>query len=253
MSRAMIVRQIGLGQSMVDAWKAVGGWFPKRERSITSKLDLMVDQYGEDGYIFNLGDMGFTPSDEELETRGIDPARYYNRPSTVRPLTRPGSTRRLIGDLMPGDPRDWHNWGSQFDIWVKAPGQAGQGKTRMRRWANDLPEIPADWDMQFHVEGREFRVVTVGTKVVQVSERFGPNGDRSYEWVGVRNAEPAVKDIARLAASKLADDKTIIGWDIVHGDRTFVFEGNTCPGTNEALARRIFDQVKGISYANSHS
>lgn len=253
MSRTMIVRTIGLGRSMVNAWKEVGGWFPKRERSVSSKLDLMADNYGTDGYIFNFGDMGFTPSDAELEARGIDPDRYYNRPHIVRPLARPGSARRVVGHLMPKDPRTMEP-DSWVTAWVKAPGQGGQGKTKIEGFVRHLPEIPADWDIQVHVTGTEFRVVTVGAAVVQVNERSGPNGAREYEWVGVRNADSDVKAVARAAARALGDERTIIGWDLIANDQqVLLFEGNTCPGTNDALARRIFDYVKGDSYADSHS
>lgn len=249
----MIVRQLTLADSMVQAWKDVGGWFPKRERSVHSKLDLMVRSYDANSPIINLGDMGFNPSDLDLEVRGINPDKYYNRPEVVRPLVRPGTARRLLDEFMPSDPRASGMMGISH-AWIKAPGQAGQGKTKIPVYSpNDLPEIPADWDMQVHVEGQEYRVVTVGTKVVQVNERYGENGSREYTWVGVRNSPGPVKTIAREAARRLEDERTIIGWDVIHGDRTYIFEGNTCPGTNNALAERIINQVNGVAYANSHS
>jgi len=232
---------------MVEAWKEQGGWFPKRERSIESKLDLMVRSYDASSPIINLGDMGFTPSDEQLVVRGINPDLFYNRPHVVRPLVRPGTTRLLLDEFLPSDPRTMPLlWG---DVWVKAPGQAGQGKTKYSNIEfSHLPAIPVDWDMQVHVEGQEYRVVTVGTKVVQVNERHGVNGDRSYTWVGVLNAPTPVKEIAREAARRLEDERTIIGWDVIHGDRTYIFEGNTCPGTNDALARRIINFIDGREY-----
>lgn len=247
--RPMILRQITLAESMVQAWKDVGGWFPRRERSIRSKLDLMRRHYGtENNAIINLGDMGFEPSDLLLQEYGVDPDLFFNRPQTVRALVKPGPTRRLIGALLPPDPREWASWSHTVDVWIKAPGQAGQGKTQMNIRVDELPEIPAAWDMQFHVTGQEYRVVTVGHKVVQVSERYGENGDRRYAWLGVRRAPDDVKEIARNGARALNDERTIIGWDVIKGDRTFILEGNTCPGTNTALAERIMKQVKGESY-----
>ena len=262
--RVMVLRSIVLAQSMVDAWKEVGGWFPMRERSNESKLDLMANTYGRDGAIINFGDMSFDPTDQEIRVRGIDPDLYYNRPDSVRALTKPGPTRRLIGEFLPIDPREINpgNFsGEALDIWVKAPGQAGQGKTRMTvDWAGDIPQIPADWDIQVHKEGQEYRVVTVGTKVIQINERHGVNGNRNYVWVGVRNAPDPVKTICREAARRLEDERTIIGWDVVHKpadyddqtlSQTFIFEGNTCPGTNRALVGRIMSQIKGEHYVGT--
>jgi len=88
-----------------------------------------------------------------------------------------------------------------------------------------------------------------------VNKRHGENGDRSYTWVGVTNAPTPVKEIAREAARRLESEQTIIGWDVVHGEEvnsTFIFEGNTCPGTNTALAQRNIDQVEGRSYARTN-
>ena len=250
----MIVRNLMLAQSMVEAWKEVGGWFPKRERSNISKLNLMVSRGLADQPIINLGDMSFDPRDAQLEALGINPDLFFNRPDSVRMLTKPGSTRPLLEAMLPHDPRNPEIMDGPFDVWVKAPGQAGQGKTKLEGvMRSDLPQIPADWDMQLHVEGQEYRVITVGTKVVQVNERHGVNGNRSYVWVGVRNAPDPVKAICRNAAKRLEDERTIIGWDVVltQNDLPYIFEGNTCPGTNRALVGRIMSQIKGEHYVGT--
>ena len=129
-------------------------------------------------------------------------------------------------------------------------GQGGQGKTRMQTAEAITKGIPAAWDMQMHVDGQEYRVITVDDKVVQVSERYGDNSDRRYSWLGVKRAPVPVKEIAREATRRL-DGRNIIGWDIIMGEAvnsTYILEGNSCPGVNEATARRIMNHIEGITY-----
>ena len=103
-------------------------------------------------------------------------------------------------------------------------------------------------DVQKHISGQEFRVITVGHKVVQVTKRDGGHlsSDRIYSWVGVHDAPAIVKDVARLAARELLSSKTIIGWDVISDPDTsaYILEGNSCPGVNEHTAHRILNAVE---------
>ncbi len=245
----MLRRSIGLSESTSDAWKSIGGWFPRRERNTESCLDLIMRQGRGADPIINLGDTTFHPSDNLLMVNGIT-GPVYNLGDNIRHITQPGRTRLRLGEFLPPDPRRFSPAYLTGDTWIKAPGQGGQGKTRIQTTEAITTSIPAAWDMQMHVEGQEYRVITVDDKVVQVSERYGLDGDRTYKWIGVKAAPTPVKEIAREATRRL-DGHNIIGWDIIMGnmpDSTYVLEGNSSPGVNRETASRIFKQIKGDTY-----
>jgi hypothetical protein len=242
---AMAIRSITLSEESSQAWKAAGCYFPRRERTMQQMLDLYVRN--ESDFIINLGHTAFNPSDEDLNRRGIIPDNLFNIGRNIRPLVRPGTTRELLGDLLPPYPVESDVFA--IDYWVKAPGAKGKGKVLTR--GHELPKIPKEWDLQVHIKGQEYRVITVDDTVVQVNERHGDNGDRSYEWVGVTAAPRAVKQVAKDAARKL-EGRNVIGWDIIlENDKAYVLEGNSCPGMNDATAKRILDWMRGRSYEDA--
>jgi len=176
----------------------------------------------------------------------------WNEARVVEPLLTPQASRELLGRLMP--------LGSVYCgpgyYWLKGAGRGGANKQKLfvrnGQEFDDLYE-QARWmegDVQQHIDGQEYRVITVGEKVVQVMKRTGGHlaSDRVYTWVGVEGCDSEVKAIAREAAMKLANSKTIIGWDVIQGERAYILEGNSCPGVNEATARRILDAVEGTPY-----
>ena len=249
MPRAYLIRSIPLSYDTRNAWKAAGAMFYRRDRSAE------YINHWHDGSIpiVNLGNM-------DLE--GVsDQFTVYNRPRNVRHLVRPVDTRRSeLSQHLPFNGYDGPGY-----YWVKLPGRAGIGKKRIQvrniaGWLDavdyaglhhgdvciDVPEIHG-----------EFRVITVGTKVVQASRRtdarltdggMDARVQRSYEWVGVQGLPSNLKTIAKAAASTL-DGDNVIGWDMYtspSGDG--IFEGNTCPGMNEATAGRILDAIEGVRY-----
>jgi hypothetical protein len=244
----MIVRSIGLSEETTEAWRQVGGWYPRRDRGINEMLQLF-NSNSPDNFIINLGSTSFCPEPELLSLYGINQEKIYNHGDTIRPLVRPGTTRQLLGSLLPPYPR--RNNAVAVRYWVKAPGAKGRGKAL--ELGQKVPQVHPDWDLQTHVVGDEYRVITVNDKVVQVSHRKGPNGERVYNWIGVKAAPSVVKTTAKEAAGKL-DGNTIIGWDIIHVpgmNKAFVLEGNSCPGVNYATAVRIVNQLLGRSYENA--
>ena len=217
-----------------------------RTRNLDSCLNL-ASQRDQTQPIINLGDTTFNPDATKLREYGIT-GTVYNLGDNIRHITQPGRTRLRIGEFLPPDPRQPH-WTQEYS-WIKAPGQAGQGKTRVQTAEAVTMSIPASWDMQVHVDGQEYRVITVGDKVVQVSERFGLDGNRTYKWIGVQAAPVSVKEIAREATRRL-DGRNIIGWDVISGDTpnsTYILEGNSCPGVNQATAQRIVNMIEGVTY-----
>ena len=237
----MMIRSIMLAQSLVDTWKELGGWFPKRERTTESMLELRRENYDTTSPIINLGNTGFNPTPELLQAMGNDPSVLWNRGEDIRVLVQPASTRTLFNDLMPPQPTEY-----PVMAWVKAPGYGGRGKEQVE--LQSARDVPGGWDVQVHVEGQEYRAITVGDKVVQGYERHGENGDRSYVWTGVNNLPNDVRILAKTAAGRL-HGSNFIAWDLImNDDEIGLFEGNSCPGVNSATAQRVLAQMEGRHY-----
>jgi len=230
------VRSIPISTQTKYAWKDSGVTFARRDRSVESVLGMNY------GAVLNLGNTSFITDDE----------RVWNEGTVIRPLVRPADAHALLTNLMP--PNEWQGEGF---YWEKYTGRAGNGKTRwylMDERAFDILKERVQWsggDVQREIAGQEYRAITVGDKVVQVNARHGVNGDRSYTWVGVRNAPAEIKRVAKLAAARLDSKRTVIAWDMVlspDSTEARIFEGNTCPGVNQATAQRIVDAIKGRGY-----
>ena len=239
MSRALLVRSIPLSRDVSQAWRSADTHFARRDRTPDSIVSIAGDRP-----IINLGNSGFLPTVTHGE--GI-----WNEATNIRCLLNPLESREVLGSLMPTNKFVGPDW-----YWVKGAGFGGRNKHKV--WIETEREHEAyvnqaswnDGEVQLHIDGTEYRVITVGSKVVQVNERSGENGNRSYQWVGVRAAPQSCKNIARSAVSLLQGDN-VIGWDIIVHDSGdgYVLEGNSCPGVNEATASRILDAVHGVSYA----
>ena len=228
----MLIRSINLSTETTEAWKSAGCWFPRRDRSDEEALNLWMAN-GK-GHILNLGDSSFEISPELANIFSVRDELVWNVGRDIKPLVKPGPARSLLNNLMPEYPTEY-----PADVWIKAPGSGGRGKNRTT--LEEERKIPEGWDLQVHVEGEEYRVVTVRDKVVQVSQREGANGARNYTWVGVENSPRPVKQIAKNAA-RLLKGQNIIGWDVVYdkiAERAYILEGNSCPGVNQATAARI--------------
>ena len=240
MSRALLYRSIPLSRTTRDAWKSAGAMFAKRERTPEQVRDLAGGRP-----IINLGSSNLT-------LPGI-----WNEASVIAPLLTPAGSRQLFDTVMPSD-----GWQGEGYYWLKGQGRGGANKEKTyvtTEYSHNELVSRANWiagDVQQNIGGGEYRVITVGTKVVQVMKRGGLNGNRVYEWVGLTGAPTSVKEVAREAARRLESEKIIIGWDVMDGDGyyqwtsgTYILEGNSCPGVNAATAGRILDAMEGIDYA----
>lgn len=239
--RAMLVRSIPLSAETKDAWKYNDALFARRDRSPQSVLEITP----EDVPILNLGNSNFMihRADE----------RVWNDAPYVNFLLSAWRTSVNLGRLVASV--EWQGPGL---YWVKFQGRGGANKIRTFIGSEhefDERSREAQWNdgiVQRNVDGQEYRVITVGSKVVQVSARFGENGARRYEWIGVRCAPTTVKDIARTAVECAFPDyeRTVIGWDVMeaYDGSVHIFEGNACPGVNRATASRILDAMTGVSY-----
>lgn len=228
--RFMIVQSIPLNRRSKQYWKDAGGVFFRRDRS-----EAVIRAYQADyDAVLNLGSSEF-----EGDTFNIP---VFNPGRVVRKLLTPGATRKEIPHLLPPAPLDLPG-----TAWIKRPGRGGNGKELGLVTSEMIRSLPREWDIQQHIEGKEYRVVTVGPRVVQVTQRLNPGErPRHYEWVGLTGTPMVVKNAARAGAAELGD-LSVIGWDIVHSpdtDQAYILEGNTCPGVNEPTVERIVNEMR---------
>lgn len=231
--KILIYRSIPLSEETQEAWREAGCKFALRDRTPEDVFDL-AERRGYDG-VLNLGDSEFPETDY-----------VWNTGNTVKTLLTSAAMRRsLLASVMPPAPRE----GEAF--WVKGPGRGGTNKAKVDAY-DPARHVYGNMliDLQRHINGQEYRVVTAGTFVVQVSRRTDDRTDptrRTYEWVGETGAPGRVNGIARYATSMLSTPRTVIGWDIVDsGDRVYILEGNSCPGVNAATAKRIIDKMSEV-------
>lgn len=221
------VRSLPLSAESKEAWREVGGIYPAHERTTQEIISLAMRREAQ--FILNLGKSSFNPNTETIPV--------INMGEDIYPLLWPGMTRELLGDLMPPQPTEF-----PCDVWIKAPGRAGRGKFRKQVYG-DL-KLPRLWDWQRHIEGQEFRIITVGGHIVQQFKRFGPNGARTYEWLAQSELSTGAKQAVKLAAARL-HGMNVIAWDLIQGeDRVGIFEGNSCPGMSVNTASRIVAEIE---------
>ena len=182
--------------------------------------------------ILNLGNSGYTYTCST-------PMRVWNNADDINTLLNPELSRDLLDEyLAPIPALD----GAPY--WVKGPGRGGQNKFYKEDPWDGTPPAPG-WDVQEHIKGNEYRVVTVGNRVVQQHRRLGPNTDRSYVWLPADELPHRVRPTAKLAASRIPG-ANVIAWDFIvrtEDNEPFILEGNTSPGINENTALRIITEM----------
>lgn len=227
----LINRSIPLSQETRNAWTSVGAIIlPRNNR----RRERIVSRIEEDDVVIHLG--AAPPMGR--------PSRVYNERNSINAIRFPHALRRTLPNLIPPPPVD----GEAF--WIKRIGQHGSGVTfyngRVR------PRIGPQEDIQRHIEGTEYRVITVGELVVQATRKENvtwQDGRHSFDWRwigvdGIRQVRGAIPLVKRAVEAVPNGDRTVIGWDIIQGDdRCYIIEANSSPGVNEATARRIVNAV----------
>lgn len=215
------IRSVNLTIETTNAWKTRIA-MAKRGRTIPEIMGLGFST------ILNMGKSTFAPDMSQYPNHKV-----WNHGDDIGVLLWPGATRELLGDMMPPRPTEF-----PADVWLKTPGAHGRGK--FKKSIEEALVLPREWDWQSHIEGQEYRLVTVGTKVVQDHKRNGENGNRSYEWLAMRETPQVLKDMAREAADRVPG-ANVIAWDLILTDDgiPYLFEGNTSPGVNQATVARI--------------
>lgn len=238
MSAFSIVRSIDLSSTTRSAWERAGGVFLRPDRTIESIFAYA--RHRGHRFVLNLGRSELSVQPLERGDEQTPPIPFINDGiSVISRILTPGATRQFIPELIPPAPRSY-----PAAVWVKAPGRAGRGK--FLETVSGPLQLPRSWDFQAHVNGDEYRVVTVGRRAVQGAARFGRNGDREYEWRGLQGTPELILGAARQAAQALNNDNAMIAWDLIHEietDQAYILEGNSCPGVNNATAERVVNEI----------
>src|SRR5690606_15520979 len=161
---------------------------------------------------------------------------------TVRAVGHRTLRATLDGEGMPPHECDGPHW-------HKHGGFGGAGTTFHEREMDGCRQ--ADGEIQKHIEGDEYRVITVGDKVVQASRKVNVewiNGRHhfDYEWCGVEGVRRnGIIPLLHESVDKIpGGEMSVLGWDIIVGERPYIIECNTSPGVNEPTARRIVSAVE---------
>lgn len=224
----LLIRSIPLSAETKAAWHHVLGVFIKRSRDLATveALDYML--------ILNLGN-------SEYVYPSTTPGKVWNEAHNIRPLLNPELTRSALGQYLPDNPV-----ANDTDFWIKGPGRGGINKSRITGTEREFYQSnPPGYDDQVHIEGTEYRVVTVGDRVVQQHKRTGVENERVYTWLPADSLPTGLRPMVKSAAENLGGHN-VIAWDtIVDEDgRPFILEGNTSPGLNEYTAERIRDEME---------
>ena len=225
----LVVPAIPLSSETRAAFRMYGGVPARLDRT-----DAMLEGWCNDhAWVLNMGRQSFDPQCDRL---------VINRGPVIAPLIYPGHSREVFGELMPPFPDTF-----PVDAWIKAPGRGGRGKNMHA--LTELPDIPDKWDLQVNIEGKHFRIITVGDVVVQDHEKEGTEDpeERLYHWRRMEDVPRPVKHIAREAARRLSNLDTMIGWDIIYQkeeNRAYLLEGNSSPGVNAPTVGRIMTQIE---------
>ena len=224
--KVLALRSIPLSDNTREGWRAAGITFARRKRT-DAEIEQLCLKYGYDAVI-NLGDRGFSS----------DVVQVWNDIATVNVTMDTARLRKqLDGFGMPlnsGVGPHWHKQGG------------GWGGSGVRFCENYEACDDLYGEVQAHIDGTEYRVITVGDRVVQAMRKTnvewqGGKHYFDYEWCGVSGIDNlGIIPLLKEAVRKLPKwERSIIGWDVIVGDKPYIIEANSCPGVNSATAKRI--------------
>jgi len=223
-SRTLLVRSIPLSREVSDAWRENGGVFLRRNRNgkVPAQIATRFDA------ILNLGNTDFDVDGSVI---------VYNAVNTVVSISTPLALRRTLDDYIPSHTHDDSHW-------HKSRGFGGIGKVFHNQRQSSCSKY--NGESQSHIDGNEYRIITVGDKIVQASLKHGSLGNFQYEWVGVEGVRqdgfiPHIKEVVERIPG---GERSVLGFDIIHdGTRPWTIEINTSPGVNTSTARRIINAL----------
>jgi hypothetical protein len=221
------VRSIPLSQETRTAWSSANVKFAKRNYSekqlnaLALKLDVEA--------VVNLGNLNYDFTELTMPV--------FNMPISVRHVSHPAALRRNMNAFIPPMSLNGPHW-------HKSGGFGGRGKEFHEKACDSVWGI-----VQKHVDGVEFRVITVGEFIVQAHRKEVLPGVGNFVWhwtgvegVGKNGIIPHVKEAISFVPNHV---RTVFGWDIiVDKDRPYTIEINTSPGVNELTAARIVRAIR---------
>lgn len=238
-----IIRSIPLSSAVRQAWRDSGAKLISRKNLEDSEATLRaIEKLGTD-VVINLG-----RTDDSAQVCVDAGLTVFNPPSLVRHISHPLALRRNLNEFIPPRPA-----GGQ-PYWLKRGGFGGVGTSFHKAWTHDHHYDLMGGDVQVHIVGDQYRIISVGDTVVQAFRKEGEydgigKHEFAFHWVGVdgiRNGGfiPLIKG----AVNTLPDrDRSIIGWDVIVDSRTnrpYILEANFSPGVNANTAERIISIVK---------
>lgn len=232
--KILAVRSVPLSKETRDAWNSAGVRLVRRDRG-DADIDRIVNKYNYEA-ILNLGG---------AINRSSVPV--WNPATTISRLSHTRLRGTLDGFGMPEQTIEqphWHKHG-------------GFGGTGVRFHDPDNGWVDrcglTHGEVQAHVEGTEYRAITVGDKVVQAFRKDNlewVNGRHQFDWnwVGVagirdRGIIPLLKEAVGLVEG---GERTVLGWDVIVDRKPYIIECNTSMGVNEATAQRIVRAMEEV-------
>lgn len=222
--KLLLIRSIPISAETKEAWKANGALFMRRTRQLETVAKLPFD------VILNLGDSSFDLMDDLT-------MKWWNLGKNIRMFRSPIAMRENFGDLIPPRPEL-----EETEWWHKTSGRGGSGNTFSDGTVFGDIKSNLAGDFQTHINGAEYRVVTVGKAIVQQHRREGTDRNRSYEWLPAENLPRGVRPLVKKAVKRIPGNN-VIAWDVIVNEAPYILEGNASPGVNTATAFRIITEI----------
>lgn len=232
MRKVLALRSVPLSKETRDAWHVSGVRFVRRTRT-PGQIARIVEGNGYEA-ILNLGTVG--------NMGYISDSPVWNPDSVVRAVSKTHRLRQTLdGEGMP--PLD-----DSGPHWHKSGGWGGSGV----HYCSKPCGIGGE-EVQKHIEGTEYRVITVGDAIVQAMVKEDlewKNGRHSFTWtwVGVKGvSKNGIIPLLKAAVDAIPNgDRAMLGWDVIANTKPYILECNTSPGVNAATARRILQHMELI-------
>ena len=228
--KALIIRSIPLTTDTISVWHTQETKFLRRTRDafVSDKIGRWFD------VIINLGNVDLSSNH----------AYIINHPDTIKAASAPKALRNSLNDFLPLENNNGPHW-------HKGKGFAGDDKIYHE---NACSVIYPSKDVQAHINGQEYRILTCGNKIIQAAKKdnrfsygYGVPSDFKYEWIGVEGVRkggfiPLLRGAVELLPG---GEDSFIGWDIIHdGEKPYIIEANFSPGVNEHTVKRLFNALE---------
>ncbi len=240
-SQLLLLRSIPLSRETRKAWLSNNNNLIVRRRYLNDEYVREVDKIFCVSAFLNLGNL-------DLDLSNLTKP-VFNGAETVRAISSPMALRRTLNDYVP-------KFTTQDAHWHKRGSWGGDGKIFHKEMLGECATLGGD--SQKHIEGTEYRVITVGDKIVQASLKEKKNeniandiGNFNWYWIGVDGIRNSgiIPHIKSAITNIPFWPYTVFGWDIIRDSvsgMVYTIEINTSPGVNEHSVQRIMKQIERI-------